>query len=397
MNRWANVAISLIVGACSADESPSSTPAPDIASPDDVSSDGDDVAVGADVAATVDVAESGCSPGDVAACLYAPSKTWEFSTTVVENKIVYEDETGVNRTVNIALYVPKGAPTPMPVVLLSHGGADGKIDPLKSMEHWAPVFAKAGYLTVAIAHAGRSDASYDALCAALGTQADIQCGIKIHWDRPHDVKHVLDFLEQKASEADFKGLYDLDKVAHVGHSAGAGAALMSVGVTRNFVCAQPVNGASELQDCKVEDLVSLADDRIDVAVGLSPQGPGGEGFMDESYGAVTAPILMATGLVDGDGGEPANRLLLWPALPAGQKYKLFLNSEGAVHTLFEGSTDACVKHATEAECETMRSWVFSTGLAFVKSHLEGDPAATAWLASDDIVTAGSGVATFERK
>lgn len=45
----------------------------------------------------------------------------------------------------------------------------------------------------------------------------------------------------------------------------------------------------------------------------------------------------------------------------------------------------------------MRSWVFSTGLAFVKAHLDGDPAAIAWLASDDVVTAGEGIATFERK
>jgi len=68
--------------------------------------------------------------------------------------LTFTDIIGDTRNVNSAIYRPLDAPTPLPVLLLSQGGASGKTDPLKSMESWAPLLAKAGYLAVAIAHEG---------------------------------------------------------------------------------------------------------------------------------------------------------------------------------------------------------------------------------------------------
>lgn len=339
---------------------------------------------------------SGCAPDRPDLCLYRPASTFEVTSTTVEG-LSYTDITGASRNVNIAVYRPKGAPQPMPIVLLSHGGADGKTNPMKSMDGWAPLFARAGYVAVAIAHEGRDGASYAALCAAVGVQAGIQCGLKINWDRPHDVDRVLGWLTEQAAKPDLSGALDLAHIAHVGHSAGAGASMMSGGVKRNFVCAQPFGVVDPEQACKESDLVSFAKPAIDVVVALSPQGPGSDGFMEASYAFADRPTLMATGAGDGDPGEPANRLALWPLLAGGDKHKLYLDDPGAQHTLFEGTTEACEKYATPARCAQMLEFVTSTGLAFVDAHLRDDAQAKAWLASDALATAGGGLATLEHK
>jgi predicted dienelactone hydrolase len=265
------------------------------------------------------------------------------------------------------------------------------------MEHWAPVFAEAGYLAVAIAHEGRDEASYQALCAELATNPDHPCSVKVSWDRPHDVRRVLDYLEAQNEGGPLAGAIDLTRVAHVGHSAGAGAALMSLGATRNFRCALPFGFEDPDQDCQVADLVSLAEPRIAVALSLSPQGPGNEGFMAESYEPVTKPFMMMTGANDGDPGEPENRRSIWPLLPTGNKYLLWIEDQGAKHTLFEGSVEACEPIAGANKCRAMRSAIFATGLAFIDAHLREVPAAAAWLGSGDLETAGGELFEYERK
>lgn len=380
-------------------ETPGEDSAAEDAGADDVAaSDADDTTVEPDLAAAdaSDAVSPACGPGDRPACLYLPAHTFEVRTHEVRD-LTYTDITGAERSVHIAIYRPVDAPAPAPVVLLSHGGASGKSDPFKSMEHWAPVIAAAGYFTVAIAHEGRDDASYAALCEALATNPLHACGVKLSWDRPNDVRRVIAFLDERATQGQFAGLFDMERIAHLGHSAGASAALVSVGATRNFKCALPFGFEDPDQDCRVEDLVSQVIDRIDVAVAMSPQGPDQEGFMDASYGAVTRPVLMATGANDGDPGEPEGRASLFPLLPEGDKYRLFIDDQGAKHTLFEGSVEACTPIAGQDKCVAMRSAIFATGLAFLDAHLRGDAAAAAWLASEDLVTAGGGIFSFDRR
>lgn len=371
----------------------------DTAAPGDVAGDvAADIAAPGDVAAdTADLTEpSACGPDDRQACLYRPAVNYAFDTHEVRD-LSYTDITGAERKVHILIYRPLEVPTPAPVVLLSHGGSGGKSDPSKSMDDWAPTFARAGYFAVAIAHEGRDEASYQALCERLETNPAHVCAVKVSWDRPNDVARVITFLDERATTGQFAGLFDMERIAHVGHSAGAGAALVSVGATRNFKCALPFEYEDPDQDCRPEDLVSQANDRIDVAIAMSPQGPDSEGFMAESYGAVDKPVLMATGANDGDPGEPENRASLFPLLPEGDKYRLFIDDQGAKHTLFGGSIEACTPIAGQDKCEAMRASIFSAGLAFMDAHLRGDAQAAAWLASDDLVTAGGGLFTFDRR
>ncbi len=52
------------------------------------------------------------------------------------------------------------------MVIWSHGGAEGKRQPDGVLVEWSRTTAKAGYLTVTIAHQPRDDGSRQRLCAA---------------------------------------------------------------------------------------------------------------------------------------------------------------------------------------------------------------------------------------
>jgi predicted dienelactone hydrolase len=355
------------------------------------------VAAAADSAVAAAASHPPCTPGDTSKCLYRPAQTYDVMPSFLED-VTYKDVLGETRTVPIAVYRPKSTPLPAPVVVLSHGGAGGKTAPTKSMDKWAAVVAGAGYIAVAIAHAGRSEQDYAALCEHLKVPETIQCAIKINWDRPHDIGAVLDWLERKSTEAPWKGVLDLSRIAHVGHSAGAGAGQMLGGVPRNFICAQPFGlGQGTVVACEAKHLVPLRTARIDAVLALSPTGPGSEGFMTESFSGLAVPLLMASGTNDGDPGEPANRVAAWDLYPPGQRWKLYIEDPGAQHTLFEGETDACVKVAPAARCRAMRGWLFSTGLAFLDAKLRSDDRARAWLDSGHVGVASGGDAMLVGK
>jgi hypothetical protein len=119
--------------------------------------------------------------------------------------------------------------------------------------------------------------------------------------------------------------------------------------------------------------------------------------MTESFAGLAVPLLMASGINDGDPGEPANRVAAWALYPPGQRWKLYIEHPGAQHTLFEGETDACVKVVPAARCTEMRSWLFSTGLAFLDAALRRDARARAWLGSGHVGIASGGDATLVGK
>lgn len=345
---------------------------------------------------------AGCSADDPEACLYRPAETFRVEVSTFDD-LSYTDVIGAQRAVPIAVSRPVGAVGPLPVVVLSHGGADGKTDPRKSMDKWAEALARSGYLAVAVAHAGRDDAAYEAVCAALAVPpAPFQCAIKINWDRPHDVARVLDWLAERNASGPLAGSMDLDHIAHVGHSAGAGAALMLAGATRSFVCAQPFGfNQGTSVPCTPADQVSLAEPRFQAAIGMSPQGPGSDGFVEASYGEVAVPFLMATGTRDGDPGEPESRMSLFDFLPTsadGQGFvRFFIEDEGAKHTLFEAETEACAPISGQARCEQLRTWLFSLAVAFLDRELRGSATAAAWLASDALELASGGDGTLSRR
>ncbi len=326
-----------------------------------------DVSSGEEDAGDRDASDPGCGEGD--ACLY----TWTPQPfSVNTSSITFTDVIGRDRTLNLAIYSPDGEPANRPVVLLSHGGASGKTDPLKSMDKWAPLFASAGYYAVAIAHTGRSDIDErQALCQAIGIPGAEACEVfkPLNYDRPNDVAAVLDELVRRRDRPPLAGVYDLDRVAHVGHSAGAGAALMLAGVTRNY---------------RGDGHDGYRDERVDVVVALSPQGPNSDLFeQDESFDTAAIPILLGTGAGDVTADLPEERRSTFDFLPPGDKALLYIDDPTPIHTTYELEQEPCVNSGgTPEACARFVSWIGSFGVAFVDAKLLGDADAVAWLEGD---------------
>jgi hypothetical protein len=340
-----------------------------------------------------------CTASPAPDCLYAPAASYGF--TPYERSVVYTDNTNSPRMVKVLIRQPQGAALPMPVAVWSHGGTDGKKDPANSMAEWSTVTARAGYFSVAIAHAHRDDASRSALCTSIGMDTET-CKLFSHlnWDRPHDIRAVLNEVERMAA-GEFRGQIDKDKIAVGGHSAGSGGAQTIAGAQRNFV--HPPG--------------SLSDPRPIAFLAFSPQQPGNSGFFDtrfqqpaHSWTDVQRPMLTATG--DGDdscepadipgscvGDTPFGRRLGFQRMPAnGNKYHLYVHDADAFHMLFELNAKECPeKNVDAAKCAEIVRWLSSTALAFLDWHVRQLPAAMQWLQSNRIEQATRGVAEWQRK
>jgi predicted dienelactone hydrolase len=342
-----------------------------------------------------------CSAGADAGCLYRSATYGAVVMSVYLDDVTYVDAIGHTRVVPMAVYRAPSAPQPAPVVLLSHGGSTGKTSPQNALANWAELLAARGYLVVAMAHDDYTGADYDGLCAAADVPvvSGFRCGLKINWARPWDVAAVLSWLQtQVAVNPRWSRTADLSRLAHLGHSAGAGAALMIGGVTRDFRCAQPFGmGQGTLVPCDVTDLVSRRLPDVKAIVALSPEGPGSDGFMDESFPSLAVPMLMATGLDDGDPGEPANRLLVFDRVPAGDRWKVYLDEPGAKHGLFEGNLAPCEAADTAARCSELRAWLTASISAFLDAQLRSSAHARQWLDSTQLQTLSGGTATLTAK
>lgn len=309
--------------------------------------------------------------------LYPVTAAHEFN--LATTSFVDASRPGGPRTVRLALRWPKDVSGALPVVIWSHGGADGKNDPLSALDAWGEFTAREGYLSINVAHEGRTAAQRLALCTSLGIDSDGCLTFKyLNWDRPHDLRQVVDRL------SDYTALLqgavpDPLRIAVGGHSAGAGAAMMLAGATRVFVTSP----------------VTLDDARVRSFLTFSPQGPGHDGFTMSSWANVVRPNLLATGQGDNaDSVPPEVRALPHELMPAGGKYRLFIDDAAAVHTVFSHSTVACEKLTTGSRCAAFLAWLEATSLAFLDASLRNDDVARQWLASHEIEQVAAGVASW---
>lgn len=330
--------------------------------------------------------DGGCSSS---ACEYQPERTFLPAAPVLRT-ITYDDGfTDGGRSIEIALRRPQGAPTPLPVILYSHGGASGLANATNVGAEWAAPLVRAGYLVVAIAHAPRDEASRAALCTSVGitTLADCAQFKYLHWDRPHDVRQVIDFLERTNAAGPLAGTLELSQLGYMGHSAGAGSTEMVAGAARQL-------GTS---------VVSLPDPRVRAFVGCSPEGPGDDGFFDASWDQVARPFLTLSGVGDETSeATPAMRPQPFLHMPAGEKYLGWITEASARHTTFEHKTDACVtwqqqRGADVARCEAYFPWLESAALSFFDAQLRGRQVARDYLASDSLRSLSGGVMEWNRK
>jgi hypothetical protein len=365
-NQLRGLAVAISILGCGSADPASSEP--------DAGSDG-----AIDEAIDAPIADAPLQCGDPS-CLYLPPR---LPIELVEASITDPDRAGGPREIPIAIRFSPDAPRPMPIVIWSHGGASGQLDPARALDRWAIAAAEVGYLSVAIAHVPRDQASRDALCASLGFDAAGCATFKfLSHDRPIDIARTIDELAELAAQPQWAGKLDVAKLAVGGHSAGAGGTLMVAGAPRE------INGVSTL----------ISDPRPIAFLAFSPQAAGSDGLTEEGYAQVTRPTLVGTGRGDENPPDTADgRAAVHELMQPGDKARIFVEDPAAIHTLFALETDNCTNGATLARCEQMRDWIKSAGLAFLDAHLRGAPAAIAFLASTDLAAASGGVAEWSTR
>lgn len=272
--------------------------------------------------------------------------------------LTFHDEAR-DRDIPVRVYLPAGT-DPAPVILFSHGLGGSRVMYRYLGERWAA----RGYVGVFLQHPGSDDEVWRPLPrrerqAALKAAASLANFLL----RVADVPEVLDQLAVCDATADhpLRGRLDLSRVGMAGHSFGAS--------TTQAVAGESYPRAGQ----------RFLDPRIRAALVLSP-GVNTDRDQATAFGTVPVPWLLMTGTRDQspiNNTTPADRLLVFPALPPGQKYELVL--DGAQHFAFTDRADGTNPAGRIRDC---RPPILALSTAFWDSTLRDDADALAWLAGD---------------
>lgn len=336
-------------------------------------------------------------------CLYSPTAAVAIGGTAAN--VSYRDALGLTRTLEVYVRVPVGVQGALPVVVWSPDG-EGATDSRAVMTAWSEATARAGYLTVSVAHTPRTDVEKARFCAAAAVEEDF-CDFlnPVMWDGPNDLQRVLDWLEEvnESGPVEVRGRIDIKRVALAGQGHGSNSAISLLGARRLFSTARTAAPSD------------FSDPRPLAVVALSPQGPTQAGFFDTDIGRpvtsftpVERPVLSVTGAGDNDcylpstcfaGDTPARRRVVFDLLARGGKYEMFVKSVEMSHELVDSlDTAACAAQGVApANCANFANWLRAAVLAFLDAQVRGLAPARAWLQNDLIQPASANGVIWRKK
>ena len=322
-----------------------------------------------------------------------------YSVKVFDNYTVNDAKR--NRKFSILIRYPVGAPSPLPLIVWSHGGVSND-DGHHGYEEWGIVLARAGYAVIHIAHA---DDKYEAHCAPLKIPAN-ECELSdfkkevsdggtllsAFYNRPRDASAVLDDLDNIERAANLK--FDRNRIGAAGHSGGSSTIMSLAGAVLDV-------------SPSVHNLAS-ADPRFKGFLANSPGGIGDLGLTANSWDKINVPVMIATGAEDnhkgGEGGafsiQAKDRLEAFKRMPPTDKYQLYIDSKEATHKIFGFGSDGLSAPTTGAvsnETLQLQAYIEASGIAFLDAYIRGLPEAKAWLNSDNMKLWSKGVATITTK
>jgi predicted dienelactone hydrolase len=265
-----------------------------------------------------------------------------------------------SREIPLRIYLPHNSAA-APVVLFSHGLGGTREGSAYLGQHWA----LRGYVAVFLQHPGSDDSVWkDKPISERMSALKAAAGLENLLLRIQDVRVVLDQLKlwNDDSGHELHGRLDLAHIGMSGHSFGA--------ITTQYVSGQrPSIGQG------------FTDPRIQAAVIMSPSAPR-RGDPKAAFTDVKIPWMLLTGTKDsspiGD-ADAASRLLVFPALPAGDKYELVLFN--AEHSAF---TDRALPGDSEPRNPNHHLAILAVTTAFWDAYLRNDLAAKDWLTGDAV-------------
>lgn len=339
----------------------------------------------------IPIVEGPC-PG-YAGCLYTPA-SYDFDT-LPPQRVTYTDSMGRARTIEITVRVPRNRPGAMPVSVWAHGGGDGRNGAggsVGALSAWAEVAARGGYISVAPAFKVRDGDDRAALCRYLSI-VDNECETfsTIAWDRPFDIKAILDLLASQNRSGPFQGRIDMTKVAVGGHSAGSSGTLSVAGGYRLF-SRNRYGGPAYFEDPRPKAFVAL-----------SPSAPGSSAnfetsFQDQTttWSTIVRPTMIVTGAGDGHEQSPQGRRIPFDYMPAGDKYRVWVNDNDFGHESYGDGLTEC-DNATRAKCEAFQALVTGAVMSFLDAYVQELPRAIEYVKQGYIRQAGRGVVELSAK
>lgn len=310
-------------------------------------------------------------------CLYPAGQTYGYERVTLA--VTYTDVVNLSRTIEVTARVPVNRQGALPVVIWAHGGGDGRNfqgGSVGALSSWAEITAENGYLSIAPAFHTREDEDRLPLCRYLGVPEGEPCDnlSTLTWDRPYDIKAILDELTRQNRAGPLRGRIDLDRIAVAGHSAGSGGTLSVAGAVREI--AGKRYGAT-----------FFADPRPKAFIALSPSCPGISAMFDRSFNDestswdnIQRPVLMVTGAGDAHEQFPMGRRIAFTYLPPGDKFRLWVNDVAFSHSAYGDDFETCGDGGvTQRKCEPFRALVSSTVRAFLDAYLERKPQAITYL------------------
>ncbi len=238
-----------------------------------------------------------------------------------------KDRTRNNRNVPLKVYYPKEGKH-FPLVIMSHGAMGNR----NSMIYQAQHVASHGYVVICTEHVFSNSEKFQYYRSRAGGRKKFKEALqqmlrdpKAALQRPQDISFAID--QAIVWNKDYRALKEkinTAKVAVMGHSYGAYTTFVICGARPMLEHLNPPVGSGK---GLIED---LSDDRVIFGLAMSPQGPGSIHFDKDSYKTVNRPLICLSGTKDDQQGldgktMPAEtRLKLFPFLPPGEKYFLWL-------------------------------------------------------------------------
>jgi len=258
-------------------------------------------------------------------------------------------DTKRNRGVPVRIYFPE-AKGPAPVILFSHGLGGSR----ENNAFLGERLAQRGYVAVFIQHPGSDESVWRGVparerMAKMRTAASGQ-NLRLRVD---DVTFVIDQLGTKLS-----GRADTNRIGICGHSFGAVTSQAKTGHR------YPVVG------------LTWTDPRIKAAAMYSPSPSKGTDAKTQ-FGDVKVPWLLLTGTKDDaevNNLSAAERLRVFPALPAGDKFECVL--AGAEHSAF---SERALPGDRMARNPNHHRVMLGLTVAFFDAYVRGMPEAKAWI------------------
>lgn len=297
----------------------------------------------------------------------------------------WQDESR-DRAVPVKFHYPAKGEGPFPVILFSHGLGGSRKAYGYLGNHWA----SHGFVSVHLQHLGSDDATWRGVPPLqIFEKMKEAASVENFIARADDVTFVIAQLEARhetGSDPLF-GKLALDRIGMAGHSFGARTTMALAG---------------EVFTIPGGETRAFSDDRIKVAVAMSPMPSPVAAHHETAYEQITIPTMHLTGTRDTtpleQGRTAAERLIPFEKTPGEHHY--LINFQGGDHMIFSGRPRALGGLlGNAASDEEFQALIRQCTTAFWKAWLSESTAARAWLTakSDGLADALGDRADYRHK